>query len=196
VDYVSYSPDGACIVTGSYHDKSLRVWDAQNGRQLFCLQRDSFVNCIAFSPDGSRVTCGSGDKTVRVWDICTGRELLCLQGHDSSIRNLSYSSDGSRIATSSYDQTVRVWNADTGECLNVVSMEPDEVKDIGALAQGFPWWAMTNSLETVIKTAATMVPIAYFGIALEKIVTQASGRTWVGNDDGHLHVITLEGIPE
>jgi WD40 repeat protein len=196
VDHVSYSPDGARIVTGSWHDKSLRVWDAQNGRQLFCLQRDSRVNCIAFSPDGSRVTCGSDDKTVRVWDICTGRELLCLQGHDRSIRKLSYSPDGSRIATSSYDQTVRVWNADTGECLNVVSMELDEVKDIGALAQGFPWWAMTNSLETVIKTAATMVPIAYFGIALEKIVTHASGRTWVGNDDGHLHVITLEGTPE
>src|SRR5580692_5931455 len=30
------------------------------------------VNCVAFSPDGSKIISGSYDETIRVWDASTG----------------------------------------------------------------------------------------------------------------------------
>ena len=41
----------------------------------------SYVNSVAFSPDGKQVVSGSDDKTVRLWDAATGAALQTLEGH-------------------------------------------------------------------------------------------------------------------
>jgi WD40 repeat protein len=82
---VAFSPDGAHIVSGSY-DKTLRVWDAQTGKELAVLKgHSSYVYSVAFSPDGAHIVSGSHDKTVRVWDAQTGKDrgVASEQGSDS-----------------------------------------------------------------------------------------------------------------
>ncbi|CAM9423674.1 unnamed protein product [Discosporangium mesarthrocarpum] len=80
-------------------------------------QHSNFINCVRFSPDGSRIaTCGS-DKLVWLYDGTTGEPASKLNaGHAGSIYSLAWSTDSAKIITSSADKTVRLWDASTGEC--------------------------------------------------------------------------------
>jgi WD40 repeat protein len=54
----------------------------------------SWVNSVAFSPDGKQVVSGSDDQTVRLWDAATGAALQTLKGHTSLVRSVAFSPDG------------------------------------------------------------------------------------------------------
>jgi WD40 repeat protein/mono/diheme cytochrome c family protein len=71
------------------------------------------VTSIAFSPDGSRLACGSVGE-VRVYDVKDGKRVLTLSGQQGSIHAIAYSPDGSRIATGGFDGQVRLFDAKSG----------------------------------------------------------------------------------
>ena len=51
----------------------------------------SYVNSIAYSPDGKKIVSGSSDKTVRVWDAESGMEIIpSLEGHTSSVYSVAF----------------------------------------------------------------------------------------------------------
>ncbi|KAG2065892.1 WD40 repeat-like protein [Suillus decipiens] len=72
VTSVSFSPDGAHIVSGSW-DETVRLWDAVTGEPVGePLQgHTNWVNSVSFSPDGTRIVTGSSDETVRLWNTAT-----------------------------------------------------------------------------------------------------------------------------
>ncbi|KAL3478404.1 WD40 repeat-like protein [Aspergillus californicus] len=67
--------------TGDY----LQVWDL------------STMECVSWSPDGTRLASGSVDMTIRVWDLGT-------------MEYVSWSPDGTRLASGSDDKAIRVWD--------------------------------------------------------------------------------------
>ena len=75
------------------------------------------VTAVAWSPDSTRITSGSGDRTVQVWDATTGKTLLTYKGHTSFVLAVAWSPDGARIASGDFDNTVQMWDAATGKTL-------------------------------------------------------------------------------
>jgi WD40 repeat protein len=63
---VVFSPDGQRLATASA-DKTARLWDAANSRELLRLPHDDIVWEVAFSPDGQRLATASADKTAQIW---------------------------------------------------------------------------------------------------------------------------------
>jgi Sec-independent protein secretion pathway component TatC len=67
--------DGRLAVSAS-HDKTLKVWDLETGRELRTLSGHSGeVWGVAVSGDGRRAVSASSDRTLRVWDLETGAEV-------------------------------------------------------------------------------------------------------------------------
>jgi WD40 repeat protein len=120
INSVVFSPDSqrlATVANGSFtfpggpnddvYGKTVRVWNAATGQELFQLSHEGVVWSVAFSPDGQRLATADMDKTAWVWDAATGRELARIN-HESEVWSVAFSPDGQRLATASGD-TVRVW---------------------------------------------------------------------------------------
>ncbi|KAG6496431.1 hypothetical protein ZIOFF_044298 [Zingiber officinale] len=65
-------------------------------------EHSNFVNCVRFSPDGSKFITVSSDKKGIIYDGKTGEkigELSAEDGHKGSIYTLSWSPDGKQVRT-------------------------------------------------------------------------------------------------
>jgi WD40 repeat protein len=88
VECVAFSPDGKQIISGNGGEDGsglalpgeVKVWDAENGRELLSLKgHTGAVLNVAFSPDGQRIVSGGGDRAVRKWEVATGRQVLSIK---------------------------------------------------------------------------------------------------------------------
>ncbi len=142
---VAFSPDSrriasvasGCIpVTDLSFDGEVKTWDAVTGANLTTLGCDFLASNVAFSPDGSKLLCGSVDGTVKVWDSANGDEVMTLDGHVDAAVGVTFSPDGRRIISASNDRTVKIWDSTTGKelltlrndlglSLNSVASSPD-----------------------------------------------------------------------
>ncbi|KAG8702740.1 hypothetical protein FRC09_004569 [Ceratobasidium sp. 395] len=114
---VSYSPDGAYIVSGS-NDHAIRIRDALTGQPVGqpLEGHTRAVKSVAYSPDGAYIVSGSLDKTIRIWDAYARQPVgQPLEGHINSVTSVAYSPDGAYITSGSYDRTIRIWDAHTGQ---------------------------------------------------------------------------------
>jgi WD40 repeat protein len=116
---VRFVPGSGLIVT-SGDDWTVRLWDAETGKQVRLMQHDSIVRALAVSADGRWIASSSLDDTVRVWEVVTGREARRLEGHGQlgGRRSLAFSPDSRRLYSwGDHDQALRVWDLATGESI-------------------------------------------------------------------------------
>src|SRR6188474_1837686 len=119
------------FVTGSW-DGSVRIWNTKTGASiaiLCCHEAD--VECLAVTPDGSRIISGSLDTTARIWDAETADQIAVLKGHADTVYDVALlpeEATGQRIVTGSRDGTARIWDAMTGAEIAMLANHTGEVE--------------------------------------------------------------------
>ncbi len=143
---VSFTPDGACLVSTSW-DGSAGVWDTASGRELKTLiapsrpkhgRRQVYLNPWrgisidqgSVHPDGSRLATAGWDGMVHVWELPSGVERLRYNAHNRIVWGVSYSPDGSKLASVGGDRTVRLWDAQSGRDIWSRSVDVSETGTI------------------------------------------------------------------
>ncbi len=113
----AFSPDRQMFASASGgYDYTVQLWDLANRQDIISLKgHTSYIDSIAFSPDGKTLATGSADDTVRLWNVDTGEYITSLIGHTDTVTSIAFSPDGKTLATGSWDDTLRFWNLATGE---------------------------------------------------------------------------------
>jgi WD40 repeat protein len=98
------------------------LWGKSRGEQLKTLVGHSnYVNCVAYSPDGTMLASGSSDHTVRLWNAITGELIANCAGHSAEVMSVAFSPDGKLFASGGADGLVRLWDARTHQIVLTIT---------------------------------------------------------------------------
>jgi WD40 repeat protein len=102
---VTWSPDGARLLTGGYDDLA-HVWTADG--ELVTTLRGHAGDVVAarFNPDGTRLLTASRDGTAVVW-LASGERLLTLGGRSVPLSNADFDPKGDAIIVADESGTAR-----------------------------------------------------------------------------------------
>jgi len=130
VNSVDWSPDEAKLVTASL-DGTGRIWDAQNGQELFRLEGHAGrVNLALWSPDGSQIATGGADGVVQIWNATDGELISSIATNAGEIFSLAWAPNSVRIFTSHEDGSLRIWETSSGKLLEILHGHQGIVSDL------------------------------------------------------------------
>jgi len=115
VSALAVSQDGQFLVSAS-RDDSIKVWNLQDGLEIFQLQGCPFGYSVFITPDNQRILSISSDFSLNVWDLHSGKKLSALRGygHSEEVSLAALTPDGAKVVFTSEDYTLRIWDMDNG----------------------------------------------------------------------------------
>jgi hypothetical protein len=161
VNCATFMPDGRRILSASGGlainnklkddaDRSMRLWDSTTGQTiqhfagLTCI-----VNCLAITPDGSRVLVGSREGDVYLWDVDTGKIVRRFESAMKRVTSLAVAPDGRFALSGSEDKYLRLWDMATGRRSNSLRAHNKGVSCVIYSKDGR--YAVTGSMDRTIK---------------------------------------------
>ncbi|MBI1291656.1 hypothetical protein GC173_10500 [bacterium] len=209
VQALAWTSGGRMLMSGSLaNDPSLRVWDAQIGKELARLEHASqeHVGAIAVSADG-RLAATSGMLDVIVWDI-QNRQVIQTIKHQVEYSPLCFiDPDGERLAIGNQG-TLQVFDVRSGSRLqqlpahskiNDISVTPDgsRIYTAGLDAMVTVWGESTISNAEPVSMPGTVTarPLYHFNersgsFTAAAFATDANGA-YVGHSQGLTFAIDL-----
>jgi WD40 repeat protein len=125
ITHVAISADDK-VIAAACKDRSVRLFDADNGDTVKIFPHDSPVQQLGFSPSGAVLAIVDGDGTVKLIDISTLTPTGGETRHPAAVTAASFSFDGTMLATATTepDNKVRVWK--------LAGDEPEEIYTFAA----------------------------------------------------------------
>jgi WD40 repeat protein len=105
---LAFSPDGRLLAVATGMEKRFEIWNTETLQQVLSIKDNDWINCLAFTPDGSRLVTGGGAE-VKVWDPIGGACLKVCGAHEDEIYAVDISPDGKQAASGSNDKQIKVW---------------------------------------------------------------------------------------
>ena len=105
------------VVASCSEDRSIKLWNLDDGGLLSTMNVESSVCGVAFSKDGTTVAAGCYNGKIHFMDAAAGQIKSSVTGHENRVSSVQFSPDGKRLVSGSYDKTVMVWDPSTGEQL-------------------------------------------------------------------------------
>ncbi len=123
---IGWSPDGKHIASGS-DDQTIQIWDSTTGKKFFTYEGHvplpnsktinhpgSFVETLAWSPNGQWIASGGKEASLQVWNATTGNKLYTYL-HKDLVGAVAWSKDGMWLASGGWEGTIHICEAMTGK---------------------------------------------------------------------------------
>ncbi|KAK9479180.1 WD40-repeat-containing domain protein [Lipomyces japonicus] len=111
IDFVTINKTGEWLAFGAAKLGQLLVWEWQSESYILKQQGhyDS-INCLTYSPDGSKIITGADDGKIKVWDAASGFAIVTFTEHMSAVTAVEFSKRGNVLFSSSLDGSIRAWD--------------------------------------------------------------------------------------
>ena len=139
----NFSPDDQFIVSSSWKENALVVWESSSLKQVIEFAEPIWTDEASFTPDGNFIISGNHDNHAKVWDVKTGNIVRTLAGHTDWIYAVKVTSDMKTIFTGSFDQTLKGWDFKTGKLLFTLTGHKDGIATM-ALSPDNRWLASAS----------------------------------------------------
>jgi len=110
---LAWHPGGKLIVSG-YHDATVRVWDADTGREIHTLRHEREVGELAASPDGKWIASGCDGGALYLWDASTGQKAWVKRDHTDEVDGLAFSPDSRFLVSGDNNGSLFCWEVPEG----------------------------------------------------------------------------------
>jgi WD40 repeat protein len=115
----AFSPDGKCLVLGSFTENALVIDTATWKTQRQLGGHGKAARGLAFSHDGKTLAVTSYDGFINLWDTATWTVHETLENaHGGWVYAAAFSKDGKTLASCSADNTAKLWDLKTGKNLH------------------------------------------------------------------------------
>jgi WD40 repeat protein/DNA-binding XRE family transcriptional regulator len=176
--YTYHTPSGWGVLDVAWSPQGtyLAIVNAARVAQTIVILSESYtpeiqrsaLNCLAWSPEGSKIAAPTADGTIDIWDPINAITLFHFSAVPLSAalpESIAWSHDGKRIAVSSTDGTVRIWNTTTGHLLLTYRGHKEAV-----------WWIDWSPDDTHLASAG-----ADASIRIWETTTGATALTYTGH---------------
>lgn len=102
---VAFHPNGTQVIAAG--GKTVKVWNAADGKEVLSLPHPAAVTSLAVSPDKTKLATGATDQSARVWDLATGKEVEAFR-LSSPVRSVHFDPSGAIVAQGE-DRTTSVF---------------------------------------------------------------------------------------
>lgn len=148
---LGFSADSRTLISTS-NDALVQFWEADTGKLLRSIQaKEDSSRCVALSPDGKFLACGSNDGSVELIETRDGKSVSRMEnpGTKCSFYTLVFSPDNRLLLTKQSDQKIALWDMETRKHLRTlaeqgvwsggdnVGFTPDSKTIVGGSGVGF-----------------------------------------------------------
>jgi hypothetical protein len=127
VTTVAFTPDNQYLVSVSYGDYSIRVWNPFTGEELSNARTDNRVRSMTITPDGKGILTADAYNYLILWPISDGTigdpRILFSDAGDS----LTISPDGKIIAVTGWKRPVGLWDLQTLKKIDTIGSSTHRV---------------------------------------------------------------------
>ena len=182
---VAFSPNSTQLA--SAYRKTIKIWDVSSGVCLRTLEsHNKSVNCVAYSPDSTRLASTSWDRTIKIWDAGSG---ACIQTLETgrTFSSITFDITGSYLYTDRGTLVINTPSASKTTAGNMECLTP-QWQGVGLSEDGY--WITYNS-ENVVWLPSEYRPG-------RSAVAGWRGMIGIGTDSGKVWmcVLDLAGIEQ
>ena len=122
--------DDATLVVCAGQDRTARVLNAADGRELFVVSHPSTVIDAEFRPRSEQFATACVDGKIRFWRRPNQMPAFILEGHRNAVTTLSFTEDGRYLISGGRDNVALVWDCETRQTILPPLMHGNWVYDV------------------------------------------------------------------
>ncbi len=136
VESANYSNDGKLIVTTSWRDNCLTLWNSSKLQKVVDFKEENWTKPAIFLPNNNFIASGNHLNTIRIWNIANGNIERTFAGHSDWVESLFITKDGKYLVSASLDKTIKVWDLTTGKIFKTIDTFENGVNALALSTDG------------------------------------------------------------
>lgn len=126
LESANYSNDGKKIVTTSWRDNTLIVWESKKLKKNLVLNESIWNDDAFFSPDDKNIISLNHDNSIKIWDLESGNLFRTLTSHTDWVYAAEYTPDGKYLISVSLDKSIKIWDTKTWKLIKSINDAHEE----------------------------------------------------------------------